>query len=41
MSDLQRMGGETQLPLTEGEETVLTGSVPVAAFRGYAREVAA
>ena len=30
MSDLQRMGGETQLPLTEGEETVLTGSVPVA-----------
>ena len=41
MSDLQRMGGETQPPLTEGEETVLTGSVPVAAFRGYAREVAA
>ena len=41
MSDLQRMGGETQLPLTEGEETVLTSSVPVAAFRGYAREVAA
>ena len=33
MSDLQRMGGETQPPLTEGEETVLTGSVPVAAFR--------
>jgi len=41
MSDLQRMGGETEPPETFGEETVLTGSAPVAALREYAREVVA
>ena len=39
MSDLQRMNGETEPPETVGEETVLTGSAPVAALRDYAREV--
>ena len=39
MSDLQRMNGETAPPETFGEETVLTGSAPVAALRGYAAEV--
>ena len=41
MSDLQRMNGETAPPETFGEETVLTGSAPVAALRGYAAEVTA
>ena len=41
MSDLQRMNGETSPPETFGEETVLTGSAPVAALRGYAAEVTA
>jgi len=41
ISDLQRMNGETAPPETAGEETILTGSAPVAALRGYAREVAA
>ena len=41
MSDLQRMNGETAPPETFGEETVLAGSAPVAALRGYAAEVTA
>ena len=41
MSDLQRMNGETAPPETFGEETVLTGSAPVAVLRGYAAEVTA
>ena len=41
MSDLQRMSGEAAPPETAGEETVLTGSAPVAALRDYAREVTA
>ena len=41
ISDLQRMNGETQPPETFGEETVLTGSAPVAALGSYAREVTA
>ena len=41
LSDLQRMTGEVSPPETEGEETVLTGVVPVACLRDYAREVAA
>nr|WP_326127197.1 translation factor GTPase family protein [uncultured Oscillibacter sp.] len=41
ISDIQRMNGETAPPETEGEEAVLTGSVPVAALGDYAREVAA
>ena len=41
MSDLQRMGGETEPPETLGEETILAGSAPVAALREYARDVVA
>ena len=41
LSDIQRMGGETAPPQTEGEQAVLTGSAPVAGLQGYAREVAA
>ena len=41
ISDIQRMNGETAPPETAGEETVLTGSAPVAAMGDYAREVAA
>ena len=41
ISDIQRMNGETAPPETVGEETVITGSVPVAAMGDYAREVAA
>ncbi len=39
MTDLQRMGGETDTPETIGEETVLTGAAPVAGLRDYAAEV--
>lgn len=41
MSDLQRMSGILSQPETEGEESVLTGSAPVAELRDYARQVAA
>ena len=40
MSDVSRMGGTVDPPETgENGMTVLTGSAPVAAMRGYAREV--
>ena len=39
MSDLQRMNGQIDPLETDGEESVLTGSAPVAALRDYAREV--
>ncbi len=41
ISDLQCMNGEVQPPENLGEETVLTGSAPVAAMQGYAAEVTA
>ena len=41
LSDLQRMGGETEAPLTVGEEAVLTGGAPVSQLRDYAAQVAA
>lgn len=41
MSDLQRMNGQTNPPEMDGEETILTGSAPVAALRDYASEVVA
>ena len=41
ISDLQRMNGETEPPETYGDETILTGSAPVASLRHYAREVTA
>ena len=40
MTDLARMGGTMNPPETREKETVLTGSAPVAALRGYPREVA-
>ena len=41
MADLTRMGGAFDPPVTEEGKTLLKGSAPVAAMRGYAREVAA
>ena len=41
LSDIQRMGGETEPPQTLGEEAVLTGKGPVSQLRDYAGEVAA
>ena len=40
MTDLQQMGGKIDPPETAGEETVLTGTAPVAGLRDYARDVA-
>ena len=39
MSDIQRMSGSFEPPVTEGEMSILTGSAPVAAMREYQREV--
>lgn len=39
MSDIQRMWGSFDPPVTEGETVVLTGSAPVSAMRNYHREV--
>ena len=39
MSDLTQRGGTFDPPEVNGETTVLTGMAPVAAMRGYAREV--
>lgn len=39
MSDIQRMWGSFDPPVTEGETVVLTGSAPVSAMRNYQREV--
>ena len=41
MADLQRMGAEVCPPETEAESCVLTGEVPVSAFKTYPSEVAA
>jgi len=41
MTDLQRMGGETDPCQPAGEEAVLTGCGPAAGLRNYAAEVAA
>lgn len=41
MSDITRMNGNFDSPLTEGQNTILTGSVPVASMRDYGKEVAA
>lgn len=41
ISDLQRMGGETEPPQSVGQEVVLTGQGPVSQLRDYAGEVAA
>ena len=39
MTDIQRMCGSFQPPVTEGEMTHLTGEVPVATMQNYQREV--
>ena len=41
MTDIQRMHGRFEAPVTEGQYTVLTGSAPVSAMRGYQKEVSA
>lgn len=39
MSDIQRMCGSFDPPVTQGESVVLTGSAPVSAMRNYQKEV--
>ncbi len=39
MSDVQRMYGSFEAPVTEGERSVLRGRAPVATFADYQREV--
>ncbi len=39
MSDIRRMHGSFNPPVTQGAETVLTGSAPASAMRDYQREV--
>ena len=41
MTDIQKMNGKFDAPLTEGEVSVLTGSAPVSAMRGYQTEFTA
>ena len=41
MTDIRRMSGTFATPETEGELSVLTGSVPVSTMRGYQTEFAA
>lgn len=41
MTDIQRMHGEADAPETVGEMTVLTGKAPVAAMRGYQKDMLA
>ena len=41
MSDVTRMHGEFQPPVTEGDKCILTGSAPAATMRDYSREVTA
>ncbi len=39
MSDVTRMGGDFSPPENDGENALLTGTAPVSAMRGYAKEV--
>lgn len=39
MTDIQRMQGRFDAPLTEGDFTAITGSAPAATMRGYQKEV--
>lgn len=41
MSDVTRMHGEFEPPVTEGDKCILTGSAPAATMRDYSREVTA
>ena len=40
MSDLSRLGAETEAPVTDGDTAILTGAAPVAALRDYPTELA-
>ena len=39
MTDIQLMSGSFESPETDGEFTVITGTAPVSAMRGYSRDV--
>lgn len=39
MSDVKRLYGDFEPPVTTGEMSTLTGSAPVSSFRGYQREL--
>ena len=39
MADLQRMGGEFEPPVHEGDTAILTGAAPVSTMQGYPLEV--
>lgn len=39
MSDIQRMYGEFDTPITDGDKTIITGIAPVVTMNGYQREV--
>ena len=39
MSDIQRMHGSFDTPMTEGERSILTGTAPASEFGSYQREV--
>lgn len=41
LSDIQKMSGSFETPMTEGEMTVITGSAPVVTMRGYQSELIA
>ena len=41
MTDIQKMYGKFESPLTEGDVSVLTGAAPVSAMRGYQTEFTA
>lgn len=41
LTDIQRMSGSFQPPVTEGEMSILTGKAPVSEMRGYPLEVTA
>ncbi len=41
LADMPRLSAQFEPPVTDGSESVITGRAPVAAMRGYARELAA
>lgn len=41
MTDIEKMNGIFETPLTEGDQSILTGSVPVSTMRDYQKEVIA
>ena len=41
VGDIQRMGGESDAPLTVGDGVIISGTAPAAALKDYGKEVAA